>query len=104
MGDLVECTSYDHVATAEGIVKKIGLSLPEKRHSDDALMEAGWAYIGVSSLGLPEWRIGWKHFLTDYQKNFLKQYFDDPKRPVNEMARYRWAEENRDTWINMSSR
>lgn len=91
-GELVECCSYDHIAAAKEIADTRGMAAAW--HPDDALMGAGWAYIGLSSFGTRELRIGWGKFLTDYQKNFLKPYFENEFIPVNGVAMMRWAEEN----------
>ena len=91
-GELWECCSYDHCSTARKIVDKYGYATIQHRCADDCLMANGWAYIGTSEFDY-EYRIGWKNFLTDYQKNFLRPYFEDPTTPVNLIARQRWESE-----------
>ena len=97
-GDLYECSSYDHTSEARTIVKRFGYSpVSSQRYSwsaDDILMANRWVYIGISSLGVREWRIGWKTFLTEPQKIYLKPYFDDQHMPVNAVAKERYKEES----------
>ena len=93
-GELCPCYSYDHIEEARAIVKRINIANHENGRPDDALIAAGWVYIGTSSMGPSEWRIAWGKFLTEYQKNFLKPYFEQTAIPVNNMTIFRWKEEN----------
>lgn len=97
-GEFVPCNSYDHIATARELVERFqyqnimrkGRNLPD----DDILLENGWAYIGISVLFSHEFSIGWKSFLTDYQKQFLQPYFNgEYNLPVNSVAKMRWEYE-----------
>ena len=96
-GELYECTSYDHTDAARKIVSVFGYSpVTEQNYSwsaDDILMANRWVYIGISSLGVKEWRIGWKTFLTESQKIYLKPYFEDQHIPANAVAKERYKEE-----------
>ena len=97
LGELYECGSYDHIDAADKIMRiyKYSNITPHtgfSAASDDILRSNGWVYIGISSWGCHEWRIGWKNFLTESQKAFLKPYFDDTL-PVNEFAAIRYKEE-----------
>ena len=92
IGDLFECDTYTHCRTAREIVYKFGYAWGEYKSADNCLMAKGWAYIGISEFDY-EWRIGWGKFLTEYQKNFLKSYFEDTQRPVNIIAKARWESE-----------
>lgn len=93
-GEMYTCGSYDHVSTAEELVKKYKyVSTVYFSVCDDLLMERGWVYIGISSLGAHEWRIGWKKFLTESQKSFLRPYFEDSEIPVSSMSRINWENE-----------
>ena len=96
-GSFFKCHSYDHIAEAREIVDKLGYSdiSPEGKriHADDNLMSHGWCYIGISCFMCHEWRIGWNKFLTEYQKQFLKPYFEESDLPVNEFAVMKWERE-----------
>lgn len=89
-GDFYPCFSYDHNEEARAILKNLGHIC---HHPDDELMDLGWVYVGISSFMCHEWRIGWHKFLTEYQINFLKPYFEDSELPVNEFAVLRWKRE-----------
>lgn len=99
-GELIECGSYEHVSVARNIAYQRGYSQIDangkKINPDDQLMQNGWAYIGVSDLD-QELRIGWNNWLTNSQKQFLKPYFENEVewRPINQIAKYRWEQENR---------
>ena len=90
-GDFHPCYSYDHISEARSITGKFKYS--ECKNPDEELMNAGWVYIGISSFMCHEWRIGWRKFLTDYQINFLKPYFEDSLIPVNDYAVLKWKRE-----------
>lgn len=100
MGELHECDSYSHYENARGIVDSYnyptlnGATL-NRRSADDTLMEHGWVYIGISSFLFHGWRIRWDKFLTPYQINFLRPYFDEEESelPVDAMSRKRWDDE-----------
>jgi len=56
-------------------------------------MDAGYVYVGIASFFGHEWRIGWKKFLTDYQINFLRPYFEQSAIAMDEMSLLRWKHE-----------
>lgn len=89
-GDFYPCYSYDHNEEARSILKILGREYPH--HPDDELMDIGFVYIGISSFLCHEWRIGWNKFLTEYQINFLKPYFESDL-PVSEFTMHRWRNE-----------
>lgn len=89
-GDFYTCYSYGHNEEARVILTTLGY---DYHHPDDELMALGWVYVGISSFLCHEWRIGWNKFLTEYQINFLKPYFEDSELPVNEFAVLRWKRE-----------
>lgn len=96
-GSFFQCYSYDHLEEAREIVDKLGYpdinSEGKRIHADDNLMAHGWCYIGISCFMCHEWRIGWKKFLTEYQKQFLRPYFEESDLPVNEFAVMKWERE-----------
>ena len=97
-GELQECSPYDHIATARSIADKLDLPSVDARtgrliHEDDKLMEIGYIYIGISSLGIRELRIGWRRDPTPEQVRFLRPYFENPLLPVNEYDKVRWEME-----------
>jgi len=96
-GELYECSSYDHVSTAHEIIDRFNIAcgLDDKLRTipdDDILLQHGWVYIGISCFLCHEWRIGWTKFLTEYQKEFLRPYFEDEIK-VNSLAVDRWNTE-----------
>lgn len=80
-GEFHECHSYDHIDVARELADALRLHCydfkTERRISEDeALLKAGWAYIGVSLLGIKEYNIYWERHLTSEQRQFLQPYFD----------------------------
>lgn len=80
-GELWECDYYEHAAVAEEICEKLQLYCDpySRKGSDDCLLSNGWVKLGISSLGQKRYRVHWEKFLTDYQRNFLKKYFENEK-------------------------
>ena len=105
-GEFIECGYWEHLAIAHELVEKYYtttivtpniVSIPSNTKitpDDDLLLENGWVYIGISSFGTRELRIGWKKFLTEHQKYFLKPYFEQTEIDINSVAKLRWDEEN----------
>lgn len=98
-GEFHECSPYDHIEVARELADNMRLHCYDfKAHraipADDALQKAGWVYIGVSSLGIKEFRMGWVRPLTPEQIRFLEPYFDPSNEiSVNKYIKYRWNEE-----------
>lgn len=87
-GTFTQCNVYDHISTA---YKLLGV---DTSRPDEKLHDAGYAEITISQLGVKEWRVYWKNFLTDEQKNFLKPYFEDENRGMAYVSKMRWDKEN----------
>lgn len=87
-GTFTQCSVYDHIRAAYEILG-IDTSRP-----DEKLHDAGYAEITISQLGVKEWRVYWKNFLTEEQKNFLKPYFEDEDRSMAYVSKMRWDKEN----------
>ena len=96
LGEFISCGAYEHISVAEGVCNRLNFSPMDDnfsiKASDDILMNHGWAYIGISELD-HDYRIGGNKHLTDYQKNFLKKYFESDIIRVNSIARIRWDRE-----------
>ena len=88
-GTFTPCGVYEHISTA---YKLLGVDYTSR--PDEKLHDAGYAEITLSQLGVKEWRVYWKNFLTDEQKNFLKPYFEDEDRPAAYVSKMRWDKEN----------
>lgn len=88
-GTFIKCGVYEHISTAYKILGVDYTSRP-----DEKLHDAGYAEITISQLGVKEWRVYWKNFLTEEQKNFLKPYFEDETRAMAYVSKYRWDQEN----------
>ena len=92
-GDFYPCEVFDHIEEARGIVNDLGLVSRTKRHADEILLEYGWVQITRSLIGIKEQNIFWDRFLTEYQKNFLRPYFEENDEPVSWAAQKRWEYE-----------
>ena len=89
-GDFYPCETFDHVEVAEDLVDKFNVQRGLKYHADDILMDAGWTKITRSLLGRKEQNVFWEKFLTEYQKQFLRPYFEENDEPVSAIAIMRW--------------
>ncbi|MBQ8357892.1 MAG: hypothetical protein IJX39_08825 [Clostridia bacterium] len=89
-GDFYPCGVYEHMDCARKILKDEAASRP-----DEKLHDCGFAEITISQMGVKEWRVYWKNFLTDEQKNFLKPYFEDDVRPMAYVPKMRWEQESK---------
>lgn len=92
-GNFYPCETFEHVAVAEGIVNDLELVSRNTTHSDDILLEHGWAQISRSLLGMKEQTIYWNRFLTEHQKQFLRPYFEENDEPVSPMSLMVWEKE-----------
>lgn len=92
-GDFYPCEVFDHIGMAEDIVNDLGLVSRTKYHADEILLQNGWVQITRSLLGIKEQNIFWERFLTEYQKNFLKPYFEENDEPVCGIAIMKWEYE-----------
>lgn len=96
-GSFYACNHYEHVETAGEIVNKYNYSEfdSEGKHipADDNLLNRGWCYIGIFLFWVHEWRIFWNKYLTEYQKRFLKPYFENGGLPVNDISKLDWEKE-----------
>lgn len=92
-GDFFPCEMYDHIHVADKIVRQYGYQALTSSN-DDILMKNGWVHI-TRSMFDHELRIYWDKYLTEYQKNFLKEYFEQDIFPVSEICKYAWECENR---------
>lgn len=88
-GDFYPCRVYEHISLARKI-----LNDEYANRADERLQDSGFAEITISQLGVKEWRVYWKHFLTEQQKNFLKPYFEDDVFPMGDIVKVRWEREN----------
>lgn len=90
-GDFYPCNVYEHISCARKILKDENAS-----RADERLQDGGFAEITISQMGVKSWRVYWKHFLTEPQKNFLKPYFEDDVFPMDDFVKMRWEKENDD--------
>jgi len=88
-GDFYPCAVYEHLSLARKILQD-----EYANRADEKLQNKGFAEITISQLGIKEWRVYWKNFLTEQQKNFLKPYFEDNILPMSDIIRIRWEREN----------
>ena len=89
-GTFYPCRVYEHFECARVILKDRTANRP-----DEKLHDLGYAEITISQLGVKEWRVYWKNFLTDEQKNILKPYFEDEFMPMAYVTKMRWEQENK---------
>lgn len=92
-GDFYKCEVFDHVELAAEIVDKLNIQRSGRYHYDDILLSGGWVKITRSLLGVKEQNIVWDKFLTEYQKQFLKPYFEENNELVSWIAQKRWEYE-----------
>lgn len=90
-GDFYPCDLYDHIMIAEKLVEFY--KYPETYSGDIVLMNHGWVHI-TSAYGYSELHIYWDKHLTDYQKNFLKKYFEQDEFPISRISKVEWEGEN----------
>ena len=102
-GEFVQCSCYAHLSTAREIINMLvpedllcpsSKYNPEKPQPDVFLLDSGWASINIHLLGKREYCIYWNRYLTDFQKIFLKKYFENPEVPIDSFCRTRWESEN----------
>ena len=91
-GTFVECKYFEHDAVANELVEKYGYKHGTIRNSGDMLIHFGWVRISISLLMHKEWHIEWERALTEYQKNFIKDYFEN-EFPVSFGTRCKWERE-----------
>ena len=92
-GDFYECAVFDHIDVARNILDKIAVHRNGKCHPDEILLSAGWVQITRSMLGIKEQNIFWEKFLTEYQKQFLRPYFEENDEPISSVAAMKWQYE-----------
>ena len=89
-GDFYPCAVFDHVWVAEDIVDKLYVITNDRYHPDDVLLSAGWVQITRSLLGTKEQNIFWEKFLTEYQKQFLRPYFEENDELISSVSKMKW--------------
>jgi hypothetical protein len=92
-GDFYPCEVYDHVEVAREIIDKLNVPRDGRYHSDDILWSSGWVKITRFFLGVKEQGIVWDKFLTEYQKQFLRPYFEENDELVSFASKARWDRE-----------
>ena len=98
-GDLWKCDYYEHDATAEEICEKLNISHNTGFFDRDrTLYSLKWCKLAISILGTKQYWVHWERPLTDYQRNFLKEYFENEKElkfpmDVTSLAMY-WYEDD----------
>ena len=92
-GDFYPCTLYEHIEVARDIIDKMAIQRNGKYHPDEILLSAGWVQITRSLLGVKEQSIYWDNFLTEYQKAFLRPYFEENDEKVSDISKMKWEME-----------
>lgn len=86
----------EHLAVARDILAQMNLQAADtKNMPDEVLLNRGWASITILSLLDHGWEIAWRNHLSDYQKNFLKPYFENGLLPATKNTQQRWNLENK---------
>lgn len=88
-GTFYPCKVFEHVEMANDLVDLLKIESPTY-HGDETLLKNGWVQITRSLLGVKEQNIFWEKFLTEYQKQFLRPYFEENDEPVSSTAMKRW--------------
>lgn len=94
-GDFYPCDTYDHSDVATSLVRQLNLPIGWKYHEDEVLLESGWVKISRSAVGVKEQKVYWDNFLTDYQKNFLRPYFEENDIPMCGVCQTKWDKEDK---------
>lgn len=93
-GTFFPCKVYDHLETAKELCEQFNLPY---QYAEDALLECGWVQISISYLFEYGYHIMWYNHLTDYQKNFLRPYFEGERGlNVTESTQRNWDLEELD--------
>lgn len=92
-GDFYPCEVFDHIGAAEDIIDRLNIQINGRYSSDDILWHSGWVKITRSSIGMKEQNIVWEKYLTEYQKNFLKPYFEENDGQISSTAIILWEHE-----------
>lgn len=92
-GTFIYCKTQDHFYMANEIAEKYGYLQPLGISVDDLIMNYGWVHISISTFLSHEWHIWWNKPLTEYQKNFLRPYFEESEIPVSIGAQACWERE-----------
>lgn len=95
-GDFYKCEVFDHVELAAEIVDKLNIQRGGRYHYDDILLSYGWVKITRSLLIRKEQNIIWDKFLTEYQKQFLRPYFEENDELIAFSSKARWDRETDD--------
>lgn len=87
-----------HYIVARDIVGERGYrataSKEVRNYPDNILLERGWVRISMSDFHFRSYaNIEWTNFLTDYQKNFLRSYFEEPEIIMPDAMRLHWLSE-----------
>lgn len=91
-GTLYNCDICDHFYLASKIVKIFDYNFNSTESNEDLLLKHGWVRI-TRSLMSGEYVIYWDNFLTEYQKNYLKPYFEDDTIKISKSCRLDFEEE-----------
>lgn len=93
LGGLYDCEEYEHLSLARDIVESYLYNRDNNRYDyDTILLERGWAHITYSCT-MNCYIVDWDNFLTSYQKNYLKPFFEDETININRTTRLLFEEE-----------
>ena len=88
-GEFISCKPYEHMAVAQELVaNKVPYSV-----ADDYLLDHGWVKIYSGARLDHQWHIGWRGFLSDPQKSFLRPIFENPENDIDVYCRECWEDE-----------
>lgn len=92
-GNFYPCETFEHYDVAVVLVDRLFPEIMDERCEDDILKERGWVQITRSLIGKKEQSIYWDRFLTEYQKQFLRQYFEENDEPISLASKMKWERE-----------
>lgn len=92
-GAMIECSYLDHLQAAKDLVDLYHYPNPDHLQADDVLLAHGWVHITRSVLGQPKYQIWWANILTEYQKYYLRPYFDENEAKVSFENLCKWEAE-----------
>lgn len=90
IGNFYPCKTYEHFDLAVELVAQIYPEIMDDKFEDCILLDRGWVQITRSQIGQKAQSIYWKKFLTEYQKQFLRPYFEENDEPISLASKMKW--------------
>ena len=92
-GCFYPCNIYEHYDLAIELVACIYPEIMDDEYEDVILLNRGWVQITRSQIGQKTQNIYWDRFLSEFQKQFLRPYFEDNDEPISSVSMMKWKHE-----------